>query len=185
MPTPLGHALAGIATGLAAAGDARRDSAALELGWRDRAVRLLWPNAVVFAALGALADIDFLFGSHSSYTHSIGAMALVLGIAWLVSGRRLGMAAGLAYGSHILLDWLGNDSTPPIGVMALWPFSREYYESDLHIFMAVTRRYWLANFWTHNLTAAALEVLIFGPFAATAIWWRLRQRPAIARVQPN
>lgn len=177
MPTPLGHALAGIAAGLAAAGDARRDpDSPAGLRWRDRAVRLLWPRAVVFAMLGALADIDFLFGSHSSYTHSVGAMALVLGIAWLVSGGRLGLAAGLAYGSHILLDWLGNDSTPPIGVMALWPFSREYYESDVHIFMAVTRRYWLANFWTHNLTAAALEILIVGPFAAIAVWWRGRRQ---------
>ena len=37
---------------------------------------------------------------------------------------RLALATGLAYATHTLLDWLGTDASPPIGIMALWPFSR-------------------------------------------------------------
>ena len=66
---------------------------------------------------------------------------------------RLACAIAIAYASHTLLDWLGTDSSPPIGIMALWPFSRGYYESTWHVFMAISRRYWLPEFWTFNLYA--------------------------------
>jgi hypothetical protein len=59
--------------------------------------------------------------------------------------------------------------------MALWPFDHEYYESDLHVFMAISRRHWLPNFWTHNLTAVAWEIVILGPVAA-AVWLARRRR---------
>jgi hypothetical protein len=49
--------------------------------------------------------------------------------------------------------------------MALWPFSRRYFESAWHLFPAVSRRYWLAEFWFYNLNALAVEVCVMAPIA--------------------
>jgi membrane-bound metal-dependent hydrolase YbcI (DUF457 family) len=128
----------------------------------------------VFAAVGVLPDIDLLFGAHSGPTHSIGAAAVVAIMAWGVSGFRARPAAVLAifaaYGSHIFLDWLGADTSPPLGVMALWPISQEYFVSPLPIMPAISRRYWLPGFWMHNLGALLFEVAVLTPLVLAA--WR-------------
>ena len=145
-------------------------------------------RTLAFAALGPLADIDFLFGIHSRQTHSIGAAlaVLVVCLAWASlraaphdRGRtsaaarfRLAVACASAYGSHVLFDWMGNDTTPPIGIMALWPFSDAFYQSDLFVFDAISRRWWLAGFWTHNVLAVGREVLIVLPLVLVAGYWR-------------
>ena len=87
---------------------------------------------------------------------------------------RFAVACACAYGSHVLFDWMGNDTTPPIGIMALWPFSDGFYQSNLFVFEAISRRYWLPGFWTHNLLAVVREVLIVGPAVAAVWWWRHR-----------
>ena len=72
MPSPVGHALAGYAVGALIAGKPT-------LGTGAR----LWPPPplmIGWAALGCAADIDFLFGAHSMYTHSMGA-ALIVALA--------------------------------------------------------------------------------------------------------
>jgi membrane-bound metal-dependent hydrolase YbcI (DUF457 family) len=127
--------------------------------------------------LGALADVDFAFGSHSTYSHSVGACAVVgiTALIWLRGHATLALAATAAFGSHLLLDWLGSDGTPPIGIMALWPFTSGFYQSDLHWFMAIYRRYWLSGFWSHNLQAVAWEIAILAPLAATVWWLRVRR----------
>jgi membrane-bound metal-dependent hydrolase YbcI (DUF457 family) len=150
--------------------------------------RSLWVGqAALFAFLGMLPDIDFLFGTHSTYTHSIGA-ATIVGVLALVTARsptsragftdaspvRWAIACALAYGSHIVLDALGDDTTPPIGIMALWPLTSEFYQTDLRWFMAISRRYWLPGFWTHNLLAVAWEVVLLAPVAAAVAWLRRR-----------
>lgn len=156
--------MGGIAAGWIARGNRLGDSKAF--GRRE---------AVAFGALGALADIDLLFGIHSGPTHGIGAAVLAGTAVWLpgvwhssgaLGGARIGIALAcmLAYGSHILLDWLGTDTSAPIGIMALWPFSHAYYESGVHLFMAVSRRIWQpALFWWHNTVALARELLILLP----------------------
>ena len=78
------------------------------------------------------------------------------------------LAVTLAWASHVLFDWLGSDTTPPLGVMALWPFSSEYYFSNAFFFEAISRRYWLDNFISHNLWAVTREILILGPRAGRA-----------------
>ena len=89
---------------------------------------------------------------------------------------RFAGAVMAAYASHTLLDWLGTDSSPPIGIMALWPFSSEYYESHLHLFRAISRRYWLQEFWTSNARALAGELAILLPVIALVFF--VRRRPA-------
>ena len=159
MPSPVGHALGGLAFG------------SLIAGHRVR-------NGIAFAALGMLPDIDFLFGTHSTYTHSLGA-ALIVGLAtlgWLRGDLLMAAAAAAAYGSHVLFDWMGRDGSPPIGIMALWPFSSGFYLSDLHLFMAIERRYWRPGFLMHNLAAIAREIAILAPAVALVWWFRIRQR---------
>jgi hypothetical protein len=75
----------------------------------------------------------------------------------------------LAWGSHILLDWLSNDTRPPIGVMALWPFTRDYYKAGIEIFPPVSRRYWESRFWIYNLWALVVELAVLLPITAMAV----------------
>jgi inner membrane protein len=182
MPSPLGHALGGLAVGWLVAGRRgtgpliRHPRVAGRRWWQGRIVR----QGALFAALGMLADVDFLFGTHNTYTHSIGA-ALIVGLAAgvLASGRRLsgGLTAGAAYGSHLLLDWLGDDRSPPIGIMALWPFSGDFYQSPVPIFMGISRRYWRDDFLTHNALAVVREIATLGP-VLVLVWWTRLRRPS-------
>jgi len=135
----------------------------------------------LYAALGMAADLDLLVGAHSGATHGLGAAVIVGATVWVVLRIRgvsrvvrTACASAIAYASHTLLDWLGTDSSPPIGIMALWPFSRDYYESSWHVFMAISRRYWLPEFWTFNLSALVRELLILVPIALVVLTVRRR-----------
>ena len=112
-------------------------------------------------------------------THSLGA-AIIAGLAVVAWTRdaRVAIAVFVAWVSHVLFDWLGSDTTPPLGVMALWPLTSDYYFSDAFFFEAISRRYWLDNFITHNVWAVTKEILILGPALAvvTALRWRARRR---------
>ena len=124
-------------------------------------------------ALGALPDIDFLFGAHSMYTHSVGITAGIGCAALLLTRERRWVAtaaATAAYASHIMLDWLGSDSVSPIGVMALWPFSFAFYQSDFHWFPPIRREYCLDGFLMHTIRALVFELVTLGPLALLAIW---------------
>ncbi len=159
MPSPVGHALGGIAAAWGVL--PRRDLA----------------GTAIIAAFALAPDLDLLAGEHRGISHSVGAV-VVAGLAAAIISRRprWGLAIALAWASHVVLDWLSHDTRPPAGVMALWPFTREYYKAAVEIFPAVSRRYWLSEFWGYNLKAAAVEVAILGPVAAVAIWRRVKRR---------
>lgn len=187
MPSPLGHALGAVAAGWLVGGRPWR-------GWHATVfVPRLWPvtdalgqtrraydvelagpglSAVLYAAVGVAPDLDLLVGAHSTYTHSLGAVAIVFAAAWGLSrSPRLAAAVAAAWASHVLLDWMGSDTSPPIGIMALWPFTREHYQSSIYLFEAISRRYWLPEqFIWGNLKAAVREVLILGPIMAVSHW---------------
>ena len=144
-------------------------------GWRRLADAASLRRALALAGLGLVADFDLLVGFHSAYTHSIGAAGLVFVAALLLLGRgRWIVAAGAAaaYFSHPLLDWLGEDTSVPLGVMLWWPFSTNYYHSGLDVFRSIQRRYWLPGFWSHNLASVALELALLLPLAAAAVFSR-------------
>lgn len=133
-------------------------------------------SAVLLAVAGAAADVDLLVGSHRGPTHSVGAVVLTFVVAALLTRNvRWGSAASAAWASHVALDWLGTDTTAPIGELALWPFTRVYYGSGLDLFPAISRRYWLSEFWTLNLKAAAIELALLGPLACAVVIWRRRK----------
>jgi hypothetical protein len=178
VPSPIGHAVAGIAAGFAIRGSG--------LGTRGSG---LWSAVALFAAAGMAPALDLLVVAHSGPTHGVGAAVLVGCVALAVAPRfetrdsglgtrlRFAVAVAAAYSTHILLDWLGTDTSTPIGIMALWPFSHAYYESSAHVFMAISRRYWLPEFWTANLIAVGRELLILGPVVAMVMW---RRRPRVS-----
>lgn len=133
--------------------------------------------AALVAAIAVAPDLDLLVGTHRGASHSVGAALIVGAAAWIVlRSPRWAAAAALAWGSHVLLDWLSNDTRPPIGIMALWPVSREYYKSAIEIFPPVSRRYWEARFWVYNLRAVAAELILLGPVAAVVAWRARRAR---------
>ena len=171
MPSPVGHALGGLVVGWVLA----------PKGPDPPAVRHFVLLSVVAACL---PDIDFGWGRHNMETHSVG-FALVIGLAALAWSRspRLAVACVLSIGTHVLFDWLGSDDFPPLGVMALWPFSREFYFADAYVFATISRRYWLDGFVMHNVIAVLRELVILLPFVGLAYWfnrrgsrarWRLR-----------
>ena len=158
--------LAGAAAGLLAGGRAHSSTAPL----------------VLFALVAAAPDLDLVLGSgvHRGPSHSLTAAAIVGAAAWLVRpgrpGRtRFALAVAAAYATHTAADWLSADTTPPRGLMALWPLTREYYVAPVPIFLAVSRRYWLAETWLLNLRALIRELLILGPPLWIA-WWVTRER---------
>ena len=171
MPSPIGHALAGVAVGWLLKGDRPR--------YQDTGAcpSLRW---LALCALVAMApDLDILWGTHRTWTHSLGATAAVAALAAIIArARRLpaatfALAIGVAFGSHLLLDWLGRDSRPPRGVMLFWPLSTTYYVSGWDVFTEISRRYWLPEqFIVGNLKSIARELLILGPVAFLA--WRFR-----------
>jgi membrane-bound metal-dependent hydrolase YbcI (DUF457 family) len=133
-------------------------------------------NALTLVALAAvLPDVDFAWGGHNRETHSLGA-AVLAGLAVFAwkRDRRLATAVTLAWSTHVLFDWLGSDDTPPLGVMALWPLNSTFYFADAFVFEAISRRYWLPNFVSHNTWAVIKETLLLGPVALAAWSWRRR-----------
>lgn len=175
MPSPVGHALGGFAFGWLAARSSRIERPLLA--------------AAIFAGLGVVPDVDVLVeGTHRLYTHSVAAVGLVamlaavslraagVGVADARTRSALVFAAAAAYASHLLLDWLGDDRSVPIGIRALWPFTDAYLQSDMRWFPPVERRYWLPGFWSANLHAIGWELLVLSPLVALAVWVRARSR---------
>jgi membrane-bound metal-dependent hydrolase YbcI (DUF457 family) len=139
-----------------------------------------WPGAILLATLGMAADLDLLVGAHRAYSHSLGACIVILLAAMALTPTPeprvlTGVACAAAYASHLLLDWVGSDTSVPIGIMALWPFSSDYCQSPFVWFLSTERRYWLPQFWGVNLRAAVREIGTLLPLAAAIYWIRRRK----------
>jgi inner membrane protein len=171
VPSPLGHALAGIAAGWVIAPPATRREA---VGW-----------GTLFAFAAMAPDLDLVVGVHRGPSHSLAAAVAAGALTWIVSAAmsraqiesgpqargarppvRRALAVAAAYATHTLLDWLSADASAPFGIMALWPVTDNYYESSWHLFLATSRRYWRPDFWTLNLHAVVRELAMLGPIAA-------------------
>ena len=165
MPSPVGHFLGGFALG----------------SFVSR--RTDWTLPLVCGVAAALPDVDFLLPiRHRGPTHSIAAAAATFVVVFAVltvkrvepDRVRIAAAMGLAVLSHVLLDWLGKDSSTPRGVMALWPWTTTYYVSELNIFDAIERRYWLEGFVRRNTIALIKEIAFLLPI----VWISTYKSPA-------
>lgn len=170
MPSPVAHGLAGLTVHVLLA--------------REDRERFLRTRAAVVVAAALAPDLDLLLrfvdgrNHHQAESHSIGAalVASLVAAALLRAGRwarplRLAAGVGLAWLSHIGLDYLSNDTNPPIGLMALWPLSSAYYKLPRPLFLDVGRTLEWATL-RNNLVAAAWEAAVLGPLLWVA--WRLR-----------
>ena len=130
MPSPIGHALAGLAVAWAAdlvPGDRAWRTAPASASWYRRAGNGL---TLACVALGAAPDLDLLFvtpphGDAQRRRRRPGRRCSRRRWPRTRIGRSLRVASmcAAAYATHLLLDWLGVDLSPPRGIQALWPFS--------------------------------------------------------------
>lgn len=167
MPSPLGHAIGGVVAGWLAEG---RPAA------RSRLAR-----AAAIAAIAMAPDLDLLIGRHRAETHSVGAAVIVASLAaamrWPLARTRvrIWLVVAAAWGSHVLLDALGGDSSPPVGLMAFWPFSPEFVKFPVDVFLPMSRRWRVPGFTTHTLVAVSRELILLSPPLAIVWWWKRRQ----------
>ena len=88
--------------------------------------RFAWAVAAVLAA-GPDGDIilGILLGKggsyHGTFSHSLSATVVVALVAYAFGGGRWAVIAGIAYGSHLLVDLL--DESGPTNLMLGWPFT--------------------------------------------------------------
>jgi len=177
MPSPVGHALAGIAVAWAA------DLFPGSRGWRTAPRTAAWYAragsglTLTCAALAVAPDLDLMIdGFHRSITHSfvsIIAVAIVAGLAAararLPVARIAWMCAG-AWATHLLLDWLAADPSPPSGIQALWPFDDRRFMSGWDLFPGTERRrIFSAPSIRMNLVALGRELAVLLPLAL-ALW---------------
>ena len=179
MASPLGHALAGGALYALAA-----PSGSAVRNWRP------WAWA---AFAGTAADLDFLPGLlvhdpsryHHEATHSLVAALVFALLAGVLASRVLGPLGwriaflGVAYGSHLGLDYFTLDRTPPQGIPLLWPFSGEVFMAPVPVFWDLYHgSSWVAFVNWHNVVAVLRELAILGPPAVLACAWRLGREAA-------
>jgi membrane-bound metal-dependent hydrolase YbcI (DUF457 family) len=175
MPTPVGHVLAG---------------AAVYFATKDRPLREEWGLVAACVGVSLIPDLDFAIepfvgrSYHNYFTHSLGFAALFAIIVYLLAralkrsrpARETSILTAV-YLSHILLDFLGKDTSPPFGVQLFWPFSDAFIMSPITIFDDVWRGTLAKLFGLHNWMTVAREVLILTP-VALLLWWRGRRKPA-------
>jgi membrane-bound metal-dependent hydrolase YbcI (DUF457 family) len=172
MPSPLGHALGGLIVHVLSA--------------RDASERRSLGRAALLAAAATAPDLDLLFrlvdgrNHHQAETHSIGAVALCGLAVWVAARLRrwdrpgaLAFAAAAAWLTHLLLDYLGSDTHPPIGIMALWPLEGGYHKSPWILFLDIGRTLEWATL-RNNALAVGWEIVLLVPLLLAS--WRLRAR---------
>lgn len=178
MPSPIGHAIAGIAVGLACDPEVPQTPRAANAS--------PWPWRFVFlcALVAILPDFDLALpkGMHRSFTHSFTAAVFVSSIAVLMTGevtaklrRQIGLMVLAAYLTHLLMDYLGVDDSTPSGMQLLWPFSHGYYLSGWNWFPPTERDFKNPAIWMINLRAFLTEVGAMTPIAIAG-WWIRRTR---------
>jgi len=142
---------------------------------------------LAFALLALLPDADVLLvvlgasdtsvAGHRGASHSI-ALALAVGLLCAIATRRMRwpvwrtvVLASLAVASHAALDFLGHGGR---GLPLLWPFSEARFHSPLRIFPDAPRGLRLVT--SAGLTSMVIELVLFLPVIAYALWPHLRRR---------
>ncbi len=159
---------------------------------------------LIAAGLLALApDLDVLPGLvivgdprlfHHQASHSLVAAAAVgifgalAGWWWKANSAWWGLWSGGIYASHVGLDLLVDDPSPPLGAQVLWPFSDIYVISPVTPFMRFD--YFNpgvgmieAMLSLQNLATVAWETLLLSPFVLLA--WYLGRGEANRGASPR
>ena len=102
-----------------------------------------WLAWSVGAVLAAAPDADILVGilrgrggaDHGTFSHSLVAVLIIALMGYVAGGGRWTAIAGLAYGSHLLVDLM--DDSGPTNLHLAWPFSAERSYSIWPVFPKV------------------------------------------------
>ncbi|MCU0242879.1 MAG: metal-dependent hydrolase [Vicinamibacteria bacterium] len=161
MPSPIGHALAGLMIHTLSARDAREQASL--------------PRAMTLSALACAPDLDLILSwsthayRHQGEIHGLGA-ALIAGAAAAAGARLFGLRdpgrwallTVLAWMSHALFDALSIDTRAPFGPMVFWPLTRATFHAPISIFLDIWRLpTWAAT--RHNALAIAWELALLVP----------------------
>jgi membrane-bound metal-dependent hydrolase YbcI (DUF457 family) len=177
MASPIGHMLAGIAVAWVAdlgPGQNRSRPALHQVSWSRRAGGGL---ALAAAFLASAPDLDLLVaGFHRTATHSLVSSFVVALVAGLIAARarlpvaRVAAVCGVAWGTHMALDWLSADQSTPNGLQILWPFSDTWFISGWDVFAGAERREFLsAATIRRNLATIVQEIVILAP-VVLGVW---------------
>ena len=160
MPTSVGHSLLGYI---------------LYLIFK-RNYRLIenWKTVLFYIFIANAPDLDFIPGIcighanrfHHGITHTLGFFVFFATILYWVPKLRKKknfIIFFLLYFTHVIVDFLGADTSYPFGVMLFWPFTKKYFISSYSIFLDIHKTTLYSLFDLHNFEAMALEALIFLP----------------------
>jgi len=168
MCTPVGHSLLGFSIFISLKDSQKKDHWVIPLG---------------IIILASFPDIDFIFGFlsgdpnryHHFWMHSL-AFAVLFGVifgvgsGWLFRrfSFRFGFLGFFIIFSHILLDFFTKDTSSPMGMQLLWPFSDSFYLSSVSLFQDVHKassssEFLKSLFVWHNLWTVLIELAILGP----------------------
>ncbi len=179
MPTPIAHSLAGMIFGIL---KFLPDG----IGFKS-ACRTIWQKKWIFLLCIVLAnapDIDYVFGIfsgnwnkfHQMATHSFLFILVVSSVIYFVLKKRRiekdhfsFIFIFLLMLSHIVMDFFGRDTSFPIGLPLLFPFSCNYFHSSLEIFPAVRKKTLADLFDMHNMRVILFEILLIVPFLFLAL----------------
>jgi membrane-bound metal-dependent hydrolase YbcI (DUF457 family) len=150
------------------------------------ACRQYLPQLILLILLANLADVDFLFGIHRGFTHSLAVavfVAIAVACVWRIAGTFWKSATFyfLAYSSHLLIDLctgtkLGWNASGA-GIDLFWPWKKEF-SSPLILIVGVKHKDLGALFSMENLQSSSYELLIFGVITAAlmVLWVRYQKK---------
>jgi membrane-bound metal-dependent hydrolase YbcI (DUF457 family) len=179
MATPVGHFLIGAAIGAG-------------LSHRDDTRR----NMAVGGFVGMAADLDFIPGwlagelsrFHHAQSHSLAFAVLAATLAMLIARQeRLhwGLLVGLVYMSHLALDMLTYDDSPPQGIPLLWPWWSGVFLSPITLLPNVLHGKG-QELSAHNVAVAAREIALLGSLlVGTLLFARRLRRGSVPPGQPG
>lgn len=126
MATPIGHSLVGVT---------------IYLLYKKKDTSTMWFSLLYCIIVSNLPDIDFIcltntgikFSGiyHHQVTHSITFIFILSLVAYVFMGVKWGIITGVCLFLHNLLDYFTFDNLPPVGIMFLYPFSKEYFISPI------------------------------------------------------
>ena len=146
--------------------------------------------------LANFPDVDYVPGIlsgdlnayHHFYTHTPGWCALVAVGVWGAM-RFFRGARAPAFGwilalllSHLVADYMTEDTRPPIGIMALWPLNDQFYISPVTIFRHWKKSQFAELLQWHNFVSASGEALWTVPVVSCVLIWKGRAFRSTAAV---
>jgi inner membrane protein len=155
-----------------------------------------WSVIALYVFAANAPDLDFIPGLfvgqlsrfHRGPSHSVGFAVLFATLATVCFRQRtrVFVMAFSLYLSHVLLDSLVQDPSPPHGVPLLWPFRSEYYMAPFAFFprfdydASSISAFVSALFSFNNLVAVTTEIALLFPLLILA---SIREFLSMARTE--